>query len=211
VASHGITRADMAAVNLPRRRVVNRLMVALGWPKPGPSWLGDPTLAMVSIIIINTWRGLPFYGITLLAGLQTVPSELYEAASIDGVSWWSRFRYVTLPMLSPVVFLNLIIGLINSMQSGFTITFLFSSAGFNQTGAGPDNSLLLLVLSKVHTITKNGLTMAYAGPRGTRGAPSGSVAPVMSGRPPAIASGCASAASPPGLRRGSSGAALRRR
>ena len=68
----------------PAFSVVNRLLVALGWPKPGPSWLGDPTLAMVSIIIINTWRGLPFYGITLLAGLQTVPAELYEAASIDG-------------------------------------------------------------------------------------------------------------------------------
>src|SRR4029077_12201549 len=56
----------------PAFSVVNRVLVALGWPKPGPSWLGDPTLAMISIIIINTWRGLPFYGITLLAGLQTV-------------------------------------------------------------------------------------------------------------------------------------------
>src|SRR5262249_23423246 len=65
----------------PAFSVVNRLLVALGWPKPGPSWLGDPTLAMASIIIINTWRGLPFYGITLLAGLQTVPPELYEAAT----------------------------------------------------------------------------------------------------------------------------------
>ena len=71
----------------PAFSVVNRLMVALGWPSPA-LWLGDPTLAMVSIIIINTWRGLPFYGITLLAGLQTVPSELYEAASIDGAGGW---------------------------------------------------------------------------------------------------------------------------
>src|ERR1700680_2744626 len=83
----------------PAFSVVNRLLVALGWPKPGPSWLGDSTLAMVSIIIINTWRGLPFYGITLLAGLQTVPSELYEAATIDGASGWERFRFITLPLL----------------------------------------------------------------------------------------------------------------
>src|SRR5579864_4875621 len=74
----------------PAFSVVNRLMVALGWPKPGPSWLGDPTLAMVSIIIINTWRGLPFYGISLLAGLQAVPADLYEAASIDGAGGWAR-------------------------------------------------------------------------------------------------------------------------
>lgn len=81
----------------PAFSVVNRMLVALGWPKPGPSWLGDPTLAMVSIIVINTWRGLPFYGITLLAGLQTVPAELYEAASIDGAAGWERFRFITLP------------------------------------------------------------------------------------------------------------------
>src|SRR6516165_8046581 len=87
----------------PAFSVVNRLLVALGWPKPGPSWLGDPTLAMVSIIIINTWRGLPFYGITLLAGLQTVPSELYEAASMDGAGGWERFRFITLPLLRPII------------------------------------------------------------------------------------------------------------
>ena len=87
----------------PAFSVVNRLLVALGWPKPGPSWLGDPILAMISIIIINTWRGLPFYGITLLAGLQTVPPELYEAATIDGAGGWQRFRFVTLPLLRPII------------------------------------------------------------------------------------------------------------
>src|SRR5260370_2448693 len=58
---------------------------------------------MASIIVINTWRGLPFYGITLLAGLQTVPPELYEAATIDGASGWQRFRLVTLPLLQPII------------------------------------------------------------------------------------------------------------
>ncbi|MBV8493241.1 MAG: sugar ABC transporter permease, partial [Alphaproteobacteria bacterium] len=81
----------------PAFSVVNRLLIGLGMPKPGPSWLGNPVLAMLSIIAINTWRGLPFYGITLLAGLQTVPPELYEAATIDGASGWQRFRFVTLP------------------------------------------------------------------------------------------------------------------
>ena len=83
----------------PAFSVVNWFLIALGVPKPGPSWLGNPALAMVSIIVINTWRGLPFYGITLLAGLQTVPPELYEAATIDGAGGWQRFRYVTLPLL----------------------------------------------------------------------------------------------------------------
>ena len=87
----------------PAFSVLNWLLVAVGVPKPGPSWLGNPILAMLSIIMINTWRGLPFYGITLLAGLQTVPPELYEAATIDGASGWQRFRYVTLPLLQPII------------------------------------------------------------------------------------------------------------
>ncbi|HVI05245.1 MAG TPA: sugar ABC transporter permease, partial [Sphingomicrobium sp.] len=87
----------------PAFSVVNRVLLMFGMPKPGPSWLGNPILAMISIILINTWRGLPFYGITLLAGLQTVPTELYEAATIDGASGWQRFRYVTLPILQPII------------------------------------------------------------------------------------------------------------
>jgi multiple sugar transport system permease protein len=76
----------------PAFSVLNWLLVLLGVPKPGPSWLGNPILATLSIIVINTRRGLPFYGIILLARLQTVPPELYEAATIDGASGWQRFR-----------------------------------------------------------------------------------------------------------------------
>jgi len=90
----------------PAFSVVNWVMVATGLiTPPGPSWLGNPHLAMTSLIVVNTWRGLPFYGITLLAGLQTIPPELYEAATIDGASTWQRFRYVTLPLLMPVIFI----------------------------------------------------------------------------------------------------------
>src|SRR5215475_14432554 len=119
----------------PAFSVVNRLLVALGWPKPGPSWLGDPTLAMVSIIIINTWRGLPFYGITLLAGLQTVPPELYEAATIDGAGGWQRFRYITLPLLQPII---LIVTL-------FSVIFTFADFQlvYVLTHGGPQNATQL--------------------------------------------------------------------
>src|SRR5215472_11575906 len=87
----------------PAFSVFNWFLIKLGMPKPGPSWLGNPILAMASIIVINTWRGLPFYGITLLAGLQTISPELYEAATIDGASAWQRFRFVTLPLLQPII------------------------------------------------------------------------------------------------------------
>jgi multiple sugar transport system permease protein len=119
----------------PAFSVVNRLLIGLGVPRPGPSWLGNPILAMVSIIMINTWRGLPFYGITLLAGLQTVPPELYEAATIDGASGWQRFRYVTLPLLQPII---LIVTL-------FSVIFTFADFQlvYVLTHGGPQNATQL--------------------------------------------------------------------
>ena len=119
----------------PAFSVVNRLLIGLGLPRPGPSWLGNPILAMVSIIVINTWRGLPFYGITLLAGLQTVPPELYEAATIDGASGWQRFRYVTLPLLQPII---LIVTL-------FSVIFTFADFQlvYVLTHGGPQNATQL--------------------------------------------------------------------
>lgn len=89
----------------PAFSVINWALVYTGLANPGPSWLGNPDLAMFSLIIVNTWRGLPFYAITLLAGLQTISPELYEAATIDGASTWQRFRHVTLPLLKPVIFI----------------------------------------------------------------------------------------------------------
>ena len=112
----------------PAFSVVNRMLVALGWPKPGPSWLGDPTLAMVSIIVINTWRGLPFYGITLLAGLQTVPPELYEAATIDGAGGWQRFRYVTLPLLQPIILIVTLFSVIFTFAD-FQLIYVITRGG----------------------------------------------------------------------------------
>ncbi|WP_395708833.1 carbohydrate ABC transporter permease [Reyranella sp.] len=89
----------------PAFSVINWALITTGIANPGPSWLGNPYLAMGSLIVVNVWRGLPFYAITLLAGLQTISPELYEAATIDGASTWERFRYVTLPLLMPVIFI----------------------------------------------------------------------------------------------------------
>ena len=66
-------------------------------------FLGDPWNARWSVIFVNIWRGVPFVAITLLAGLQTVPPSLYEAATIDGASRWQMFRYITYPLLTPII------------------------------------------------------------------------------------------------------------
>jgi multiple sugar transport system permease protein len=119
----------------PAFSVVNWMLRSAGLANPGPSWLGNSTLAMVSIIVINTWRGLPFYAITLLAGLQTIPSELYESAGIDGAGAWNRFRYVTLPLLKPVI---LIVTL-------FSVIFTFADFQliYVLTRGGPANATAL--------------------------------------------------------------------
>ncbi|PYN85746.1 MAG: ABC transporter permease [Candidatus Rokuibacteriota bacterium] len=87
----------------PTFSVVNWLLVHGGIITSGYSFLGNSTLAMGSLIVVNTWRGMPFYGITLLAGLQTISSDLYEAAAIDGATGVQRFLYVTLPVIKPVL------------------------------------------------------------------------------------------------------------
>ena len=83
--------------------IVSWVLVKLGVMDHYINFLGEPNLARMSTIIANVWRGVPFVAICLLAGLQTIPPSMYEAASIDGASPFQQFRYVTLPMLSPII------------------------------------------------------------------------------------------------------------
>jgi multiple sugar transport system permease protein len=120
----------------PGMGLFNRLLIFMGLVKTGPSWLGNPTLAMVSVIMVNTWRGMPFFGITFLAGLQTVPQELHESATIDGAGSWARFRYITLPLLMPVIFIVTTFSII--------FTFFDFQLVYVLTGGGPANSTHLM-------------------------------------------------------------------
>ena len=83
--------------------IISWTLVKLGLIDHYINFLGDPWNARFSTIAANIWRGIPFVAITLLAGLQTISPALYEAASIDGVTPWQQFRYVTLPLLTPII------------------------------------------------------------------------------------------------------------
>jgi multiple sugar transport system permease protein len=83
--------------------IVSWVLVKMGVMDHYINFLGDPNLARMSTIIANVWRGVPFVAICLLAGLQTIPPSMYEAASIDGATPSQQFRHVTLPMLSPII------------------------------------------------------------------------------------------------------------
>ena len=120
----------------PGMGLFNRLLVVSGLATTGVSWLGTPAMAMVSIIMVNTWRGLPFFGISILAGLQTIPVELHESATIDGAGTWGRFRHVTLPSLLPVIFIVTTFSII--------LTFFDFQLVYVLTGGGPANSTHLM-------------------------------------------------------------------
>src|SRR5215468_1514945 len=122
----------------PAFSIINWVLVATGViTPPGPSWLGNPHLAMASLIVVNTWRGLPFYGITLLAGLQTISPELYEAAAIDGATTSQRFRHVTLPIIKPVLII----------VTMFSVIFTFADFQivYALTHGGPANATQVFV------------------------------------------------------------------
>ncbi len=104
------------------------IMRPLGIPVPPSGFLGNTTLAMASVIYVNVWRGTPFFGISLLAGLQTIPHDLYEAASIDGANAFNRFRYVTMPLLMPVLTIVLLFSVIQTF-SDFQIVQVLTRGG----------------------------------------------------------------------------------
>src|SRR3954470_18830080 len=113
----------------PAFSVVNWVLVHSGLiDGAGPSWLGNPQLAMFSLIIVNPWRGLPFYAIPLLAGLQTISPELYEAATIDGAGRFGRFRYVTLPLLKPIIFIVTMFSVIFTFAD-FQLVYVMTRGG----------------------------------------------------------------------------------
>lgn len=141
----------------PGMGLFNRLPIFLGLitPAQAPSWLGNPTLAMVSVILVNTWRGLPFFGITILAGLQTIPTELHETATIDGAGPWARFRYVTLPLLMPVIFIVTTFSII--------FTFFDFQLVYVLTGGGPANAThLMATYAYVISVTTGQLGLGSA-------------------------------------------------
>ena len=91
-------------------------------------WLGDPSIAMPAVIAVNVWRGFPFFVITILAGLQTVPQELYDAAKVDGGGVWARFAQVTLPGILPVLAVTTLFSAILTFND-FSIIWILTQGG----------------------------------------------------------------------------------
>lgn len=117
----------------PTFSILNYLLEQLGVMGAPFSWLGKPDLAMLSVMTVNIWRGTPFFGVTLLAALQSVPEDLHEAAEIDGASRWQRFWNVDVPWIRPVIVVTTLFSLIQTFADLQIIWILTRGGPFNTT------------------------------------------------------------------------------
>ncbi|HEY8478155.1 MAG TPA: sugar ABC transporter permease [Chloroflexota bacterium] len=120
----------------PLYSVINWVLVHAGLVRNFPQWLGEPQLAMWSVIIVNVWRGLPFSAIVLMAAITAVPQDLVDAAKVDGASFAQRWRLVMVPIIAPILFIALLFSLV------FTFTDL--SIVYLLTRGGPVNATQVL-------------------------------------------------------------------
>ncbi len=119
--------------------VINYLLVELSILDRPAAWLSESRLALVVVILVTTWQQFPLAMLILLAGLQTIPAEQYEAAKVDGAGAWARFRYVTLPGLRPV---NIVLMLLLVLNSFRRVTILYTMTGGGPAGATETLSVL---------------------------------------------------------------------
>jgi multiple sugar transport system permease protein len=113
-----------------------------------PVWLGQPALALLSVMFVNVWRGFPFSAIVLLAGLTSVPPEVLDAAKVDGASFMQRFRKVIVPMIAPILFIG------SAFDTVFTLSDL--SIVYLLTNGGPDGSTEILPTLAYNTGIRGG-------------------------------------------------------
>lgn len=145
----------------PKMGLVNRFISLFGIQ--GPEWLQSATWAKPALVLMGLW-GVGGGMIIYLAGLRSIPTELYEAAEVDGAGWWRRLWSITLPMLSPIIFYNLVTQIIGSFQI-FTAVLLLNQSQHMTFVGGPGNSLLfymVLLYTEAWSKLRMGLASAMA-------------------------------------------------
>ncbi|HEY9605338.1 MAG TPA: sugar ABC transporter permease [Allocoleopsis sp.] len=133
--------------------LLNNVLAFLGLPTY--NWIGDPAVALKSIMIMNIWSTAPFFMVIYLAALQDIPASLYEAATLDGAERWDQFISITLPLLKPVTFFVVVMSVIGTFQL-FDQSYIFSGGS-----GGPNNSTLTVVLL-IYQYAFKSLDMGYA-------------------------------------------------
>lgn len=131
----------------PEYGVLDGLLGAVGLQAPEQGWLGDPDLALLTVLVVLTWKYLGLAVILFLAGLQGVPEELYEAAQLDGASWWQTQRKISVPLLGPTMRTWAFLSMIGSLQL-FDMVWIL-------TGGGPANSTTTMATYLINQGTRS--------------------------------------------------------
>ncbi|HEX2191221.1 MAG TPA: sugar ABC transporter permease [Longimicrobiaceae bacterium] len=127
--------------------VVNAALTGLGATAEAPVWFVDGTLAWVPLVLADVWKTTPFVALLLLAGLQNIPGELYEAAAVDGAGRWGRLRHVTLPLLRPAILVALVFRTMDAFRV-FDLVYVL-------TGGGPGTATETIALYTFNTLFQN--------------------------------------------------------
>ena len=152
-----VVNAVLAALDAAAGWVGSLVGVKLSWPYRAaravlPAWLDSPFWAKPALIVMGLW-GVGYSMVIYLAGLQDIPVSLYESAEIDGASWWQKTVHITIPMLSPVIYFNLVMGIIG--------TFQIFAAPYIMTNGGPERATTFYTLY-LYNLAFEDLRMGYA-------------------------------------------------
>ncbi|HFC11366.1 MAG TPA: sugar ABC transporter permease [Anaerolineae bacterium] len=137
--------------------VLNSMIEAVGLPNLTQDWLGDPNLALYSLVLTTIWKWSGMSMIIYLAGLQAIPKMIQEAASIDGVSVWQRFRFITFPLIAPAFTINIVLSMIGSLKV-FDIIYLMTQGGPGRV----TESLTTYIFGRAFEANKFGYATAVA-------------------------------------------------
>lgn len=112
----------------PDYGMINQILGGIGFSGIDQAWLADPKTALGAVVITNVWRGFPFIMVLLIAGMASIPGELYEAAGVDGASWWRSFVNITLPLLKPMLLTSTLMALIWTFNN-FSLIYVMTAGG----------------------------------------------------------------------------------
>jgi multiple sugar transport system permease protein len=140
-------------LTLPNIGLINLILTAFGFGSLTRNWFGDPTFAFLLILVMHLWRNVPFYGIAFMAAMQAIPSDLYEAATIDGASSWNRFWHITLPNLRYIILVMVVLHVTFTLNN-FDFVYL-------STGGGPVDATEVLA-TYIYKQAWSGYMLGYA-------------------------------------------------
>jgi multiple sugar transport system permease protein len=134
-----VVAGNMWALMLDSRLgVINDVLVRVGLIDQYRAWFADPATALPTVLLVSLWRGFPFFTLLLLAGLQGIDDDLYEAAAVDGANPWHQFRHITMPLLRPIIVATVVLRVIGLVNSPDLLLIL--------TGGGPGHATQVLSL-----------------------------------------------------------------